>query len=830
MRRTTSTLERGSGLRLLAFAGLSALAAWRYAGVEARAPAARLVATAVTALVAGCALMLLPAPEASSRRERLRAAGTRVIALVALLAVALLLAGVPAHLLRPARWAVLAGDLHRGLESIATTLWPYRGDDRWTRLDILLAFALAPIAAAAIAFWPTRPENRLAKVRYGIRQVLALALLMAVYVTGVVDSGGGAALAEGLLLLALTVAWLWLPGLRMPRAAAALAWVAAAGAVAAALTSQIGGGRAWLNYRAWNLLGSPGAAVSFAWDQTYGPIPWSRSQETMFTVSAPRRQLWKTTTLDRFDGLRFVRSDVDARGLGDYEDLPLPLNPRWYEFSTFTVRGLRTDLLPTGQGTTAGVNSAAPVQHDDDGTVHTVGSPVSRADSYTVLSYAPAPTPGEMRAAPRTFPAAYLRYTDFDLPAPAQTGLRVAATDPPRPDVFETVRTVGAPAPGVPPAAAPAMLRRILASPYGPMYRLARGLASGSRSSYDVAMAVERYLKQNYLYSEQPPPRRYPLESFLFVDRLGYCQQFSGAMALMLRMDGIPARVAAGFLPGAYDGATRTFVVRAVDAHSWVEVYFAGIGWVPFDPTPPRSVGKVPAFPLYTSERTVFPYAALAATVGSLPRLAGNGISPARHARAAGPGALSLLARLAAGLAALAALLAVSARWLVGSARLRRSLAGDGELASRELVRALSKLGYEVPPTVTLARVESLVRLHGGADAARYVRRLRERRYAPGADTAASLEDRRRLRLAMTAHLGLDARLRGLWALPPATVGWRLGPPAASDTAGALWGRPAVTREVRRPAPRRGPRRTRRSRRGHRSAGRRLQSRASRES
>ena len=67
--------------------------------------------------------------------------------------------------------------------------------------------------------------------------------------------------------------------------------------------------------------------------------------------------------------------------------------------------------------------------------------------------------------------------------------------------------------------------------------------------------------------------------------QVGYCQQFSGAMALMLRMIGIPARVAAGFAPGSRTRKRRVRV-RDLDAHSWVEVYFNGIGWVPFDPTP----------------------------------------------------------------------------------------------------------------------------------------------------------------------------------------------------------------------------------------------------
>ncbi len=66
----------------------------------------------------------------------------------------------------------------------------------------------------------------------------------------------------------------------------------------------------------------------------------------------------------------------------------------------------------------------------------------------------------------------------------------------------------------------------------------------------------------------------------------GYCQQFSGAMALLLRMGGVPARVASGFTSGSFDRSRDEWVVRDVDAHSWVEVYFPGQGWVAFDPTP----------------------------------------------------------------------------------------------------------------------------------------------------------------------------------------------------------------------------------------------------
>ena len=139
------------------------------------------------------------------------------------------------------------------------------------------------------------------------------------------------------------------------------------------LTAPIASRQPWFDYRAWNLLGSQRAGV-FAWDQAYGPIPWSRSPRTMFTVRTGAPGLWKVTTLDRFDGLRFIRSGtappVEA-------DLPLPLNDQWYQFATFTIAGLGSGLLPTEDGATEGVNSQFPVRYRADGTISAPGPTVS---------------------------------------------------------------------------------------------------------------------------------------------------------------------------------------------------------------------------------------------------------------------------------------------------------------------------------------------------------------------------------------------------------------------------------------------------------------------
>ena len=89
-----------------------------------------------------------------------------------------------------------------------------------------------------------------------------------------------------------------------------------------------------------------------------------------------------------------------------------------------------------------------------------------------------------------------------------------------------------------------------------------------------------------FRYDQTPPRAQYPLTSFLFNTKLGYCQQFSGAMALLLRMGGVPARVATGFTSGSHDADAHTWQVADTDAHAWDEVWFPTYGWVTFDPTP----------------------------------------------------------------------------------------------------------------------------------------------------------------------------------------------------------------------------------------------------
>jgi protein-glutamine gamma-glutamyltransferase len=118
--------------------------------------------------------------------------------------------------------------------------------------------------------------------------------------------------------------------------------------------------------------------------------------------------------------------------------------------------------------------------------------------------------------------------------------------------------------------------------------------ASGSAAnSYDKAVALEQYLKTHYGYTLQLPrsPVADPLANFLFERKQGHCEYFASSMAMMLRTLRIPSRVVNGFVSDEFNDVTGNYVVRARNAHAWVEAYFPGFGWVTFDPTPDSGSG-----------------------------------------------------------------------------------------------------------------------------------------------------------------------------------------------------------------------------------------------
>jgi hypothetical protein len=119
--------------------------------------------------------------------------------------------------------------------------------------------------------------------------------------------------------------------------------------------------------------------------------------------------------------------------------------------------------------------------------------------------------------------------------------------------------------------------------------RLTRQAIAGEPTEIERARAIETYLRSNYGYTLQLLPKEVPdpLATFLFDRKRGHCEYFASAMAVMLRTAGIPSRVVTGFQSGVYNPLTKLQIVRASDAHSWVEAWIAGRGWTTFDPTPP---------------------------------------------------------------------------------------------------------------------------------------------------------------------------------------------------------------------------------------------------
>jgi hypothetical protein len=126
---------------------------------------------------------------------------------------------------------------------------------------------------------------------------------------------------------------------------------------------------------------------------------------------------------------------------------------------------------------------------------------------------------------------------------------------------------------------------------------LADELTAAEATPYDQARAIERYLR-TFTYTldlPAPPPDREVADLFLFDLKQGYCDYYATTMAVLARAAGLPARLVAGYTSGTYDGANERYVVTAADAHSWVDIYFPGYGWIEFEPTAGRPAIERPA-------------------------------------------------------------------------------------------------------------------------------------------------------------------------------------------------------------------------------------------
>jgi len=248
---------------------------------------------------------------------------------------------------------------------------------------------------------------------------------------------------------------------------------------------------------------------------------------------------------------------------------------------------------------------------------------------------------------------------------------------------------------------------------------------SGQGTPFEKAQRIQRHLQREFEYTLETPkaPVRDPLSHFLFVSKRGYCEYFASAMAVMLRTVGVPSRVATGFQSGYFNDVSGLYVIRASDAHAWVEAWIDG-RWATFDPTPlaaAHTIGFGERINMYfDAADSLWRQWVVAYDLSHQAMLAGklaNGLHQwSRPGASSGSWTDTLLPEAKrwgawiVAIALIAALLAIAGpRWFKaarGSAELRRiaRVGGsptDAAIIYRSMLEKLEKRGFEKPAWFT---------------------------------------------------------------------------------------------------------------------------------
>jgi protein-glutamine gamma-glutamyltransferase len=576
---------------------------------------------------------------------------------------------------------------------------------------------------------------------------------------------GGHELGRGAVILA--VALLLLAGLteRPSRLALGAAAVVVFGAFALSSSAAVSKS-AFLDWQHWDFYTRPQKPVSvrYVWDAHYDGVRFPKKITTVLSIRTPRRPMyWRATVLDRFDGTRW-REHL-------WGDTNTVLLPRGIEDRSHWIRqdvtvGALDDNHLIAASIPVAWNVSEPALVRGQGIIKVLGG-LHRDQRYTIWSYSERPTPAQLVRVPAVYPR--------------------ALTKPGR--ELELANRVNAP-----PFTAPGRERQMFAlltgrlQPYAELYDRARQVAGETRSPYAAAVALERWFRVTggFTYSEEPGPTPGlpPLVGFVVDTRTGYCQHYAGAMALMLRLLGIPARVAAGFVPGHYHDGTWT--VTDHDAHTWVEVWFPRYGWLPFDPTPGR--GRLSGS--YSSTSIDFNPSAAAKLLAAVvkggevfgggaaaiiahddrirnPRSAadvpvrGLHIPPSPQHRA--PSLLLFLLLLAGGVGAAIVLLKLARRKLRYLTRDPRRIASA---CARELAEFLQDQRVTATRAATLHELGETVRDRFGVDADPFARAAAAARYGPRADAPTAARraqvELRELKRKLRRGLFVLDRARGL--------------------------------------------------------------------
>ena len=235
---------------------------------------------------------------------------------------------------------------------------------------------------------------------------------------------------------------------------------------------------------------------------------------------------------------------------------------------------------------------------------------------------------------------------------------------------------------------------------------LTHSIIANAATPYQRALAISKFFsdpKNNFAYSLQSATGDSGDELTDFLrptGRVGYCQQYAAAMAVMLRLANVPSRVVLGYAH-AVPNATGQFQVTTFDAHAWVEAYFGGIGWVPFDPTPLAGIsgGAANDLPWAKHPKNTGNITGIVPHDTRSAKASASSAAPTRHARvrvvATGTSFVVPLITLGAvAVLVLIALLPAFVRWRRRRRRLHRVREGDTDALWAELADTTVDLGY----------------------------------------------------------------------------------------------------------------------------------------
>ena len=521
-------------------------------------------------------------------------------------------------------------------------------------------------------------------------------------------------------MLACAAAWLWIAAhwepARPARASRWGAWIVLASCGALACALALGSSGPLVDYHDWNPFAGNYPAATFDWNQQYGPLDPYRPNAKMFEVRSKRAAPVAGDHARRLRRRRLRRVLPAAppgrhrRGAGRDHNGALHHRRAAQHLAALPRTGHRRNaarqrraapraVLGRRHGQRRGQRAGGRRQ------LH------GHRDRRRRLAQAAAAVPARLsgRAVPDT---------EFELPdgdvvslPPAGAGSPTAAGAVERLVDHHGVVSLA------PASALAVTAREIAASPYAGVFALARRLARGAPTSYDVAKRIETFCAAATPTASTrraaPTRSRLPART-----PIGYCQQFSGAMALLLRMDGIPARVVAGFQSGAPSGP-GSYTVTARDAHEWVEVYFTGVGWVTFDPTPPSP----PAWRPIPGTLAADPDAVAAAGDGRRHAALGRRAPPRHRARHDGrPRRPRGGVRAQPCCSCSCSRCSPPARPSPRSCSSRPAARRD---AVSELAHALALVGFELAPSMTLTELERRLYLHYPPAAGAYAASLR---------------------------------------------------------------------------------------------------------